>query len=93
MGISESRLDEIARTIWHGESARFDEFGHIEFKYRSNSGKMKMIARLTEENGSIAIDQGLCNSSNRSNTPGIFAGKIFEEANKKFDTESPTEDA
>lgn len=82
MGISESRLNELAQMVWHGVSAEFDEFGHLVFRYTSNSGKTMMSALLSEENGGIAINQGLCDVSNRSSLPGIFANRIFEEVAK-----------
>ena len=82
MGITESRLNELAQTLWHGVSARFDEFGHLVFRYTSNSGKTMMSALLSEENGGIAINQGLCDVSTRSSLPGIFADRIFEEVAK-----------
>lgn len=82
MGIPESRLNELAQTLWHGVSARFDEFGHLVFRYTSNSGKTMMSALLSEENGGIAINQGLCGVSNRSSLPGAFADLIFEESAK-----------
>lgn len=82
MGITESRLNELAQTLWHGVSARFDEFGHLVFRYTSNSGKTMMSALLSEENGGIAINQGLCDVSNRSSLPGAFADLIFEESTK-----------
>ena len=82
MGITESRLNELAQTLWHGVSARFDEFGHLVFRYTSNSGKTMMSALLSEENGGIAINQGLCDVSNRSSLPGAFADLIFEESAK-----------
>lgn len=82
MGITESRLNELAQTLWHGVSARFDEFGHLVFRYTSNSSKTMMSALLSEENGGIAINQGLCDVSNRSSLPGAFADLIFEESTK-----------
>ena len=85
MGIPESRLNEIAQSLWHGVSAKFDEFGHLVLKYTSNSGKTMMSALLTEENGGIAVNQGLCNASNRSSAPDIFARRIIEEAAKMVD--------
>lgn len=82
MSVTESRLNELAQTLWHGVSTRFDEFGHLVFRYTSNSGKTMMSALLTEENGGIAINQGLCGVSNRSSLPGAFADLIFEESAK-----------
>lgn len=82
MGFSESQLNEIAQTVWHGVSAGFDDFGHLVFRYKSNLGKTIISALLSEEHGGIAINQGLCGPSNRSSLPGAFADRIFEEASK-----------
>lgn len=82
MGLSEARLNEIAQGVYHGVSATFDEFGHLIFRYKSNSGRSVMSARISAGSNGIGIDQGLANISNASTLPGIFMRRVIEEATK-----------
>lgn len=82
MGLPEARLNEIAQGVYHGISAAFDEFGYLIFKYKSNSGRSVMSARISAGPDGIGIDQGLANISNASTLPRIFMRRVLEEAAK-----------
>lgn len=82
MGLTEAQLNEIAQSVYHGVSAVIDDLNCVIFKYKSNSGKTMMSARLWNELGGIGVDQGLANASNASSLPRIFAERVFEAASK-----------
>ena len=82
MGLSESQLNEIAQGVYHGVSAAFDKFGHLIFRYKSNSGRSVMSARISAGPDGIGIDQGLVNVCNASSIPRVFMRRVIEEAEK-----------
>lgn len=52
-GVSLSKLDELAKEMYHGIGCAIDQWGFLVFKYKSNRGHQTFCPQMCVENGKL----------------------------------------